>query len=146
MSRAEAKLVEAVLRLQLHKDGLAKLLADCEPCERERGSVADFAVNGQWAGVWMDNHGNPSKPGETVAPCWKNKVDWESDTLEAAHAGPDMPALRARLVAKEYCPSCQRNEVRIRAWYDGRRSTSGKVAAVTRLARRVAKERAGGKP
>lgn len=36
--------------------------------------------------------------------------------------------------------SRQRNEVKIRAWYDGRRKTGGKRAAVTRLARRLMSE------
>jgi len=110
------KLVAAVLRHRRHVDDAAALRASLESCEKH--------VEEHVAGVG---------PCDIVPPCWKAKVQQECG-YEGEPLG-DVRELRAALVAEHDCPACQRNEVKLRAWYEMRRKTGGMAAAVTRLAR-----------
>lgn len=142
----ESKLIDAVLRLQRHLDGLAKLRAECEACERE-------LAGSEWDDLLPENRRPTNYEGDQLDPCWKLHRDGSGSDVRKAllgfedvdgHimplGGPLTAEARARLVAEHYCPACQRGEVKIRDWYDGRRQTGGKRAAVTRLARRLLTE------
>lgn len=122
-------LVAAVVRQRLMLDEMKAIWDSREECE---------AIANYYAGLTVDD----ALPVTTPEPCWKDHrpghyVDRYDEPGWVGYR-PGTEA-RAAFIAEHWCAACQRNEVKVAAYYRLQKQVGGRASAIAQMARRVAK-------
>lgn len=121
--RVEGMLVDAALRRQRHLDAMAAVRKTWEGCER----------------IGLDS----AERNDGGGPCWLDRPVKQLDgmgTGEYANCYEESKPggfMHAEYIAEHWCPSCQRNEPKVRKYYQMAKSKGGLASTVARLARRL---------